>query len=149
MQAERFYFNSVNIGGTASGSLPSMCFLRGDFQASRTQTVDVRNNIFNNARSGGGGKHYAIANNYGIAGGSSATGWAASASDFNVLNANSSTVGYWTADANFAVWKVASASDGSSFSGIAVSFLDSLADLHINAGLTPSALESAARRSPE
>jgi hypothetical protein len=50
-------FNSVFIGGTASGSSSTWAFRRGD----GTPTgVTLRNNILYNARSGGTGNHYAV-----------------------------------------------------------------------------------------
>ncbi|MEP6944917.1 MAG: hypothetical protein ABJA02_03305, partial [Acidobacteriota bacterium] len=140
---DKIYFNTVNIEGTVTaGAQPSMGFYRGDFSSNaRTPTVDIRNNIFNNTRSGGTGKHYAIANNYGVAN-SSAVGWPAGASNYNVLNANPATVGFWTTNQTFAGWKVASVGDAISLSGVVVSFVNSASNLHIASGLTPSALES-------
>ncbi|MBK8149137.1 MAG: hypothetical protein IPK58_13265 [Acidobacteria bacterium] len=139
---DRIYYNTVNIEGTvASGAYSTMGFMRGDFTATaRTMTVDVRNNIFNNTRSGGTGKHYAIANNLGAT--TSATGWPAGASNNNVLNANPLTVGFWAADQTFAGWKAASSSDGASYSGIPVTFVNNVSDLHLNMGLTPTSIES-------
>jgi hypothetical protein len=138
------YYNSVHITGTvSSGAQPSFGYMRGDLSATaRTQTVDIRNNIFNNERSGGTGKHYAIANNYGTT--ASSTGWSANASNFNVLNsAVSTTVGYWTTDQTFASWKTASSSDVLSLSGVPVTFANiATGDLHLNFGLTPTQLES-------
>ena len=137
------YFNSVQIRGTAaSGALPSFGFVRADFApAVITTTVDIRNNIFENLRTGGTGKHYAIANDYGAT--ASATGWSANASNYNLLNANASTVGYWTADQTFASWKTVSSCDGNSFSAMPVTFLDpTMADLHLNMGTTQTVLES-------
>lgn len=138
------YYNTINIEGTAaSGSQPSFGFYRGDFSTTaRTITVDVRNNIINNTRSGGTGKHYAIANNYGATT-VSATGWGANASNYNVLNAAASTVGYWGADKTFEDWKTASASDNNSLTNIPVSFQNAAeGDLHLAMGTTPSQLES-------
>ncbi len=139
---DRVYYNTVNIEGTAaSGSYSSMGFMRGDFTATaRTMTVDVKNNIFNNTRSGGTGKHYAIANNLGAT--TSATGWAAGASNNNVLNANPATIGYWTTDRTFAGWKAASSGDLLSYSGIPVTFVNNVSDLHLNMGVTPTSIES-------
>ncbi|MBK7432586.1 MAG: hypothetical protein IPI66_00985 [Chitinophagaceae bacterium] len=145
--SNNIYFNSIHISGNAtSGAQPSFCFLRGDLSATaRTHTVDVRNNIFNNTRisSGGGtGKHYAISNNYGAV--VSTTGWAANASNYNVLNsASPATIGFWTTDQTFAGWKTASASDAVSQSDITVTFTNTATgDLHLNMGVTPTTLES-------
>ena len=93
----KIYHNSVNIEGAAtSGAQPSFCFQRGDLSttAAGVYTVDAKNNIFSNTRSGGTGKHYAISNNYGAVT-SNATGWGANASDYNVLNGNAATIGFW------------------------------------------------------
>ncbi|MEO8664010.1 MAG: T9SS type A sorting domain-containing protein [Ignavibacteria bacterium] len=138
------YYNSVYITGTAtSGAQPSFGYLRGDMSlTARTATVDVRNNILNNDRTGGTGKHYAISNNYGTT--ASSIGWGTNASNFNVLNsASASTVGYWTTDQTFATWKTASSSDAISLTAIPVTFANfATGDLHLNMGLTPTQLES-------
>lgn len=139
------YYNTVYIdGAVGSGALFTFGFLRGDLTTTaRTQTVDVRNNIFVNNRTGGTGQHFAISNNYGATT-PSATGWAANASNYNVLNANASTIGYWTTAKDFASWKTTSAGDQNSLSGIATSFVNtSSGDLHINIA-TPTLLESGA-----
>jgi len=52
--ANSVLFNSVYIGGTATGSQNSTAYYR-----SSTGTTDIRNNIFVNARTGGTGTHYA------------------------------------------------------------------------------------------
>lgn len=141
------YYNSVNIEGTVtSGSMPSFGFHRGNFAITPVNlvTVDIRNNIFNNSRTGGTGKHYAIGNYWNAT--ASATGWATNASNYNVLNsASSSTVGYWTTDRTFADWKTASASDASSISAAAVSFTNTATgDLHLTTCVS-SQLESSAQ----
>jgi hypothetical protein len=140
------YFNTVSISGTASsGAQPSMGFYRGDFSVTaRTQTTIVVNNVFDNARTGGTGKHYAIANNYGAT--TSATGWSAANSDYNVLNsASSSTVGYWTTDQTFAGWKSASSCDFSSITAVAITYTNAATgNLRFNMGVTPTQLESGA-----
>ena len=138
------YHNSVNIEGTVtSGALSTFCFNRGDLTATaRTATVDLRNNIFNNTRSGGNGQHFAVSNNFGA--NSLATGWGVNASNYNILNASSGTIGYWNNSARtFSGWKAASASDESSISGVSVPFTNTAtADLHLNYGTTPTTLES-------
>ncbi len=128
---EYIYYNSINIEGTAAaGAQPSFAFYRGNFTATFTgPTVDIKNNIFINTRSGGTGAHFAIANSYGAA--SSATGWALGASDYNVLNANPATVGYWSGNLNFDGWKLSSQSDGNSLNALAVTFVDPASDLHL------------------
>ena len=127
------YFNSVNIEGTvAAGAQPSFCFYRGDFTiTARVAAVDIRNNIFQNTRTGGTGGHYAISNGFGATT-TSATGWAANASNYNVLNAAASSIGFWTTAQTFAGWQAASASDANSISGPVVNFVSTpTADLHI------------------
>jgi hypothetical protein len=139
---DNIYHNTVNISGTAaSGAQPSFCFLRGDFTTNaRMQTVNIKNNIFTNSRSGGTGSHFAIGNNYGAT--TSATGWAAKASNNNILNANAATIGWWTSAKTFADWKITSAGDSASFSGYTVTYLDPASDLHLNFGVTPTVAES-------
>ncbi len=130
--AAKIYFNSVNIQGTAaSGALPSFGYLRGDNTTTAVTTpVDIRNNIFTNSRSGGTGKHYAIANNFGAT--ASATGWGTNASNYNLLNATAATLAYWTTDRTFAAWQTASASDANSISNGTISYTDAAtADLHV------------------
>ncbi len=140
----RIYNNSVHIGGTAgSGGLHSACFLRGNYLSSFTTTVDIDNNIFNNTRTGGTGKHYAIADAIGTFG--SSAGWPAGASNFNILNsANASTVGFWAnTDRTLATWRSATLCDINSYSGTAVTFANlTNGDLHINMGTTPNDIES-------
>jgi len=139
------YYNSVYITGTVtSGAQPSFGYLRGDLSSTaRTVPVDVRNNIFNNDRTGGTGQHFAISNNYGATL-ATATGWGINASNFNILNSsNSLTVGYWNAAQNMTAWQIASASDALSLTAIPVTFLSfATGDLHLNMGLTPTQLES-------
>lgn len=136
------YHNTVNISGTVtSGAIPSFCFLRGDMTATtRTASVTVKNNIFNNTRSGGTGQHFAIANNFGAT--ASSTGWIGNASNNNVLNANAGTIGYWSGNKTLADWQTASAGDGNSYSGVPVIFVNAVSDLHLNMGILPTAIES-------
>ncbi len=137
------YFNSINIEGPgATGAQPSFCLNRGSYSATQVTITDViKNNVFTNTRSGGTGKHYAIANNYLAA--ATATGWGTNASNNNVLNAAAATVGYWGADQTFAAWKTSSACDGASISGVSVPYVNTATgDLHVNFGVTPTQLES-------
>jgi hypothetical protein len=146
---DQIYFNTIRIEGNASsGALPTMGFERGDLSAiARTATIDLRNNLISNVRAGSTGKHYAISNNYGSPS-SSATGWPAGASNYNVLNANVSTVGYWSGVKTLAGWRSASLSDDLSFTNAPVSFVNSLSDLHINLGATTSPIESGGQPIP-
>jgi hypothetical protein len=136
------YHNTINIEGTViAGAQPSICHNRGSYSVTAVNsTVNAVNNIYTNTRSGGTGKHYAIANNYLAA--ANPTGWAANASNYNVLNAAAANVGYWGVDQTFAGWQAASASDVNSFSGITVNYVNSANDLHLNMGLTATVLES-------
>jgi len=138
--ADKVYYNTVNIEGTAaSGAAPSAAFHRGDLTTTaKFPAVDVRNNILVNTRSGGTGKHYAIANHIGAAA-SVATGWLA---NNNVLNANPATIGFWTTDQTFLGWKGASGGDLLSYSGIVVTFVNNATNLHLNMGVTPTSIES-------
>ena len=137
------FYNSVNITGTAGGgALPTYGFLRGDngVASAIATTVTIKNNIFQNARTGGTGKHYAIGNVNTVP----ATGWAAGASNNNVLNSPvASTVGIWglALDQTFAQWQASSGGDGSSLTGVAVPFVGPC-DLHLNFGITPTPIES-------
>ena len=70
-----YYFNSVNITGTATAANNTFAFNRNS-----TATVTLRDNIFADTRSGGTGFHVAIANTN-----AAATGWPATASDYNDL----------------------------------------------------------------
>ncbi|CAF3774793.1 unnamed protein product [Rotaria sp. Silwood1] len=137
------YHNTVNIEGTVtSGALSTFCFNRGDLSTTaRVTPIDLRNNIFTNTRSGGTGRHFAIANNFGSTG-TIVTGWSTNASNYNILNAASATVGYWAADKTFAAWKTSSASDANSLSGVTVTYANSANDLHINMGTTTNSIES-------
>ncbi|MFM7016032.1 MAG: beta strand repeat-containing protein, partial [Bacteroidota bacterium] len=141
--SDKIYNNTVNIEGTVtSGALPSFCFNRGDLTGTaRTITLDLKNNIFNNTRTGGTGSHYAIANNYNAT--ASATGWSANASNYNVLNAASGTVGYWTSAQTISGWQTASGGDLNSLSSQSVPFVNTATgDLHLNYGAIPTQLES-------
>ncbi|MFN8280061.1 MAG: HYR domain-containing protein [Saprospiraceae bacterium] len=137
------YFNSIRIDGVsaAGNAQPTFGFLRGDFTATtRTVTVDLRNNIFDNARTGANNVNYAIGNNYNAT--VSTTGWGAGASNYNVLNAAAANIGWWTTAQTFAGWKTASACDALSYSGISVTYTNPANDLHLNMGVTPTVIES-------
>lgn len=139
------FYNTIYISGTVtSGAQPSFCIARTDFSATaRTPEAYIRNNIFDNVRTGGTGKHYAIGNNYGAAA-SSSTGWSPSACDYNVLNsADTSTIGWWSGDVGLAGWKAASGCDTNSWSGVPITYTNSsTGNLRFNMGVTPTKLES-------
>ena len=139
------HYNTVNIdGGATAGALPSFAFLRSLYVSATANTaaIDVRNNILQNARSGGTGQHFAISNGFNATA-VSAVGWGANASNFNLLNANPATIGHWTSALNFAGWKTAAAGDLNSLSGNTATFVNTAAgDLHLNMGVTPTPIES-------
>lgn len=140
---DRIYFNTINIQGTAaSGSQSTFGFLRGDLSlTARTASVDIKNNLITNTRTGGTGFHFAIANNFGNAG--SVTGWGPNVSNNNVLNATASTIGHWNGTSyNFAGWQTNSGNDAASYSGIAVTYVNPANDLHLNMGVVPTLIES-------
>lgn len=137
-----YYFNSVNITGTGTGANSSYAFNRNS-----TATVDIRNNIFSNARTGGTGFHVAIANTN-----AAATGWAATASNYNNLySANTSALGQWLGalvanNRDFAGWQAAQGAGTPGSGGDANSWnilapFTSATDLHIPAA-TSGPLES-------
>ncbi len=98
-----YYFNSINIYGTGAGSNSSYAFLK-----STTSTINLKNNILNNARTGGSIKSYAI-------GALSTTGVG---SNYNDLYSASGPLGLWGAadQANIAAWQSASFADATSYS---------------------------------
>ncbi len=106
-----YYYNSVYVGGTASsGNMNSYCYARQNFGPS---TVTFRNNLFFNARTGGTGTHYAIANEYG-----NATGWSAAASNYNAfVSSNANTVAEWMGtNRTIDQWRTSSGGDKQSWS---------------------------------
>lgn len=144
---DNIYHNTVNITGTAaSGALSSFCFQRGTLALSPGVTVNIKNNIFTNSRTGGTGIHYAISNNFG--GTATATGWGAGNTNNNVLNANASSVGYWNGQLTFVNWQTTSSCDAASLSGITVAYVNPVSNLHLNMGVTPTLLESSGQTIP-
>ncbi|HMX41300.1 MAG TPA: hypothetical protein PKD78_13270, partial [Saprospiraceae bacterium] len=136
------YHNTVRIeGAAASGANPSFGYHRGNFATSPVNqvVVDIKNNIFDNARTGGTGPHCAIGN-YFNATTTSGANWTANASNYNLLNsADPNTVGYWQTAQSINGWRTASQGDGVSISGAVLSYTNPAAgDLHINpANATP------------
>lgn len=127
-----YYYNSVYIGGTAStGSSNSYCYIR-----TNNTTVSLRNNLFFNARTGGSGSHYAIANNYTTP----TTNWPNTASNYNLLvSANPNKIGEWGSGTNRTInqWRTSSGGDNSSWSStsdsiIASNLFTSIADGNLN-----------------
>jgi len=98
-----YYYNSINLYGTGAGSNSSYAFLK-----SAASIVTLRNNILNNARTGGTIKPYAI-------GASSVVGVS---SNNNDLYSSSGPLGLWGAvdQSNLAAWQSASFGDAASVS---------------------------------
>lgn len=137
-QIRQYYYNSIYVGGSAaSGSLNTFAFQR----TYNTTAIDIKNNIFQNARTGGTGAHYALGNVNATA----TTGWT---SDNNILNApNVNKLAVWgslgSGDKTFVGWKTASLGDASSFSGATLPFVNTATgDLHLNYGSTGNIVES-------
>lgn len=138
-----YFFNSVSVTGTTSAGTNNTYA----FNRSGTATVDIRDNIFSNTRTGGTGFHVAIANTN-----AAATGWAATASNYNDLyTASPATVGQWlgtnaAANRTFTGWQASQGAGTPGSGGDANSWnyipgFVSATDLHIPAA-TVSPLES-------
>jgi len=99
-------FNSIYIGGTATGG-SSYAFLRGNVST----PLYLRNNILSNFRTGGSGKHYAIATE-------NTADWVQSYAKANCLySATASTTGLWgSTDVNYDTWITNSGGDDESLS---------------------------------
>ncbi|MBK8564615.1 MAG: hypothetical protein IPN76_15100 [Saprospiraceae bacterium] len=132
-----YYFNTVAITGTATaGSNNSYAFNR-----SGTATVDIRNNIFSNTRTGGTGFHVAIANTN-----AAATGWAATASNYNDLhNSVPGNLAQWLGSGagnnlTLAGWQAAQpgGSGGDANSVSIAPVFTSATDLHLPDGSNPT-----------
>ena len=102
-----FYYNTINLYGTASGTTSTFAFNR-----STDNTYISNNNIFVNSRTGGSGSQYAL---YSL----STTGYT---SDYNDLYATGTTPGHWgiantTNDvSNLTAWKAVTLQDNNSIS---------------------------------
>jgi hypothetical protein len=119
------WFNSIYIGGTATGTTNSAAFSRAG--ATVNTPIDSRNNIYYNVRTGGTGGHFSIINNATAP----ATGW--TTADYNNLyTANPATAVLWGSTAmNLAAYKTASAKETNS-KAVVVNFVNpATADLHL------------------
>ena len=122
-----YFFNSVNITGTATAANNTYAFNRNN-----TATIQLRNNIFADTRSGGTGFHVAMANTN-----AAATGWPGTASDRNLLfNATAANITQWLGAAagnnqTLAGFQAASGGDANTTSGDPLYV--SASDLHIQA----------------
>jgi hypothetical protein len=137
----KIYYNTINISGVVgTGGHPSLGILRGNFSGSVTFPVDIRNNLITNSRTGGTGAHVAIGN--AINGTPSSTGWGVNAANFNILNAPTATVAWWGGAQTLASWQSTCNCDAASRSGVPVTYVNAVSDLHLNMGLTPTYIES-------
>ena len=124
------YFNSVYIGGTATGANNSAAFIRLNV----VTATNIRNNIFHNVRTGGTGVHVAVAN-------TSATPATAWISDFNNLySTTSANIALWgTTPQDLAVYKL-TAADVNSQSAVVTFTNAATADLHLTGASITDAL---------
>ncbi|GEM_PF-3247207 len=113
----KYYYNTVNIYGTASSTKKSYCFYRQN-----SVNVTIKNNIFSNFRSASPLGQYAI---YTVSG----TYW--TYCDYNDLYSATAPIAGWVgADkATFALWKTASGKDAQSVNVMPVYFSNT--DLHL------------------
>jgi hypothetical protein len=120
-----YYFNSVNITGTATAANNTYALNRNS-----TATITLRDNILADTRSGGTGFHVALANTN-----AAATGWSATASDRNLLfNATAANITQWLGAAagnnlTLAGFQAATGGDANTTSGDPLYI--SASDLHI------------------
>jgi len=112
-----YYYNSVYIGGTGTGSSNSYAF-----QNSNQSFSHLKNNVFHNARTGGTGKHYSIGVIY-------STG--VFLSDYNDLYNLTVPLGIWgtTNLGDLGAWKAATGMDINSVNTLPN--FASTTDLHI------------------
>jgi len=111
------YYNSIYIGGTATGTNNTTCIFRNG--AAVNSTIDAKDNIFANVRTGGTGIHCAYINNSTTP----ATGWDSTSGKNNynmiILPTGAATVGVWNGTSlDFAGWKTTAVCDINSFLGI-------------------------------
>ncbi len=104
----QIYYNSVHLGGTVTGSSNSRAY--NWFNASLSV---VKNNIFANARTGGSGRHYAVAFN---------TTYSSINCDYNDIYSSGGTANVFGLDGStdrttLTEWKTAVRKDASSISG--------------------------------
>ncbi len=114
--------NTIAISGTGSNTATSAAFWK-----TSTGTINLKNNIFYNSRTGGTGKHYAMVNQNGT--GAIGTTWNCNYN--NLYSANPLTVGAWplATDKTFATWKTVSGDTNSKNTD--VRFQNILSDLHL------------------
>ena len=121
---KNIYFNSIYIGGNATGG-NSYAFLREN----NSTPLNIKNNIFANFRSGGSGKHYAIATK-------NTSDWTRTYADANdYFSSSSTTIALWgNTDCDFDTWINHTGENDYHLSTDAQpSFVDpSIADLHLS-----------------
>lgn len=125
-----YYFNSVYIGGTVTaGAINTYAFVRDN-----VATINIKNNIFYNARTGGTGKNYAIVTNSNTV-----------TSNYNdlftvVAGANLGSYNAGTTPQTFATWKSGTSQDANSINSdpsfVTPAGTAATVDLHINTGST-------------
>ncbi|HRI03768.1 MAG TPA: choice-of-anchor Q domain-containing protein, partial [Pyrinomonadaceae bacterium] len=126
--ANNYYFNSVNVTGTATAANSTYAFNRNSVSA-----VSIRDNIFADSRTGGTGFHVAMANTN-----AAATGWSATSSNNNLLfNATPAHVTQWLGslvanNRDLATFKTDSGGDAATTA--ANPLYTSATDLHILGG---------------
>ncbi|RYZ21858.1 MAG: hypothetical protein EOO16_11420 [Chitinophagaceae bacterium] len=135
-----FSYNSVWVGGTATGNDSSAAFIRGteNFAAGITTPVVLRNNILYNARTGGTGAHFGIANTSATP----ATGF--TSANNTVFSATAANVALWGTTAQ-AIAAYATAASDANANSTAVTFANAATgDLHLSgASLTDISLKGA------
>lgn len=109
-----YYYNSVNIYGTSTGSNNTYAFTRGDFY---NTTVDIKNNAFSNSRTASTGSNIAISNE--LTTSPTSSGWSSAASNFNALySLDNSTMSQWgTAVSDLSGFQSASGGDAFTLAG--------------------------------
>jgi photosystem II stability/assembly factor-like uncharacterized protein len=122
--AGNYYYNSINItGAVPGGTINTYCWFRSTSSTPQT----FRNNIFVNTRTGATG----VARGFAIANNTSAGGWPATASDYNVFYTGSDTVAQWlSVNRTLADWQTASGGDANTI--VCDPAFVSATDLHIN-----------------
>lgn len=139
--AMSYNYNSIYLGGTATGSVNTYSLVRG-----AGALVSLRNNLLYNQRAGGTGVHYAIGN-------LNATpefNWGPSASNYNAfIVADTSKIGEWGSgtSVNLNTWRSNSGTDANSIREINTTVTNTAlfvntatGDLHINTSTYPEAL---------
>jgi hypothetical protein len=120
----RVYYNSVYIGGSTSGLDTSAAFSRVNFAYT---TLDIRDNLFLNLRSGGANSHYSLMNGNFLP----SVGW--NYSNYNdIYSSNPNTAVLWGgSQMSFPSYKAASQKDSCSVSQLVDLVNTTTGDLHL------------------